>query len=178
MAGELIATRYARALFDLAEGADKAQEYLDRLQEINQVFNDESIAKVLRSPVVSADLKAEVLRTLGKQTGVDLAVAHFLDIVAEGNRVALLPIIADRLKALIYDSTGTQEAKIVTAVEISDSDLSEIKTKLDQISGKNTIVSKEIDPSILGGFVIHIENSVLDMSLKSKLDAITQTAVS
>ncbi len=178
MAGELIATRYARALFDLAESLDKAQAYLQQLNEINQVFDDEAIERVLKSPVVGSDLKKDVLTALGRQVDVDQVLEHFLDIIAEANRVALLPMVATQLKTLIYEKTGTQEATIVTALELNQADLADIKAKLDEITGKNTLVTKEIDATILGGFVIRIENSVLDMSLKSKLDAITQTAAS
>ena len=177
MRGESIAKRYASALYDLCDSdIEKAATYADQLDSLCQIFDDVSVSKVLTSPVVAIELKQEVLSVLAKQLGSDLVVEHFLKEVARAQRVAILPAIAKSFRKQIYNATGTLEAEVVTAVDLSEQDLVSITEKLTSLFAKKIILQKRLDKSILGGFVIRVDNSVIDMSLKSKLDQLTQVA--
>jgi len=176
MNGEKIAKRYASALFDLSDGdINKTHEYLEKLEAISSVFDYPDIRKVLNSPVVNASIKADVLLKLIEQTSPDQTLNQFLIEVARGQRVAIVPAIARMLRKIINDKIGVVEAEAVTVVELNEDDRQAIRQQLKSMTGKKVRLSSKIDASILGGFVIRIENSVLDMSLKSKLDALTQS---
>ncbi|MFW7378300.1 MAG: ATP synthase F1 subunit delta [Oligoflexus sp.] len=179
MNGEKIAKRYASALFDLCDGdMNKAQEYLVKLEAISAVFDYQDIRKVLNSPVVNPSIKAEVLKKLIEHAVVDQTLNHFLVEVAKAQRVPMIPTMAHMFRKIINEKMGVVEAEAVTVVELSEDDRQAIRQRLETMTSKKVRLSSKIDPSILGGFVIRIENSVLDMSLKSKLDAMTQSVVS
>jgi F-type H+-transporting ATPase subunit delta len=178
MNGERIAKRYAEALYELCDGShEQTQNYLAKLQSIVSVFDDADIKRVLNSPVVSADLKKEVLNELAEQVGSDQLLKAFLSEIARANRVALLPGMVTALKNLINQKLGIVEAQAVTVVDLEEEDAHVIRQKLEKLTGKKVYLTSRVDQSILGGFVIRFGNNVLDMSLKSKLDAMTQAAV-
>lgn len=177
MKGEKIAKRYATALFDLCDNdINKAQEYLVKLEAIAAVFDYTDIRKVLNSPVVNPSVKAEVLKKLIENNNLDQYLSQFLSEVARAHRVPLIPSIAHSFRKQINEQMGVVEAEVATVVELADEDRNSIQQRLEAIVGKKVRLSSKVERSILGGFIIRIENSIFDMSLKSKLDALTQSA--
>ena len=179
MSKEKIAKRYAQALLDLCEGdLSTAKRYHLELTEISSVFNSPDIKKVLQSPAVSKEIKSAVLKNLSNQIKADAPVALFLEAVARANRVGLIPEITQGLNNKINEAEGVAEAEIATVVDLSPADIDSVKTKLEPLIGKKLILKPVVDKSILGGFVVRVGTNVLDMSLKSKLNEMTKTALS
>jgi len=179
MSKERIAKRYAQALIDLCEGdLSKAKGYHQQLSEISSVFSSANIKKVLQSPVVSKEVKTAVLKNMSEQIKADAPVRLFLEAVAKANRVGLIPEITKGLGNKINEVEGIAEAEIATVVDLSPSDLDSVRTKLEPLIGKKLILKPVVDKSILGGFVVRVGTNVLDMSLKTKLNAMTKTALS
>lgn len=179
MSKERIAKRYAQALVDLCnEDLAKAKTYHQQLSEISTVFEVPEIKKVLQSPVVNKEVKLSVLKNLSEQINADKSVSLFLEAVAKGNRVGLIPDITQALNNKINEAEGVAVAQISAVVELSPADLDNVRTKLEPLIGKKLILKPEVDKSILGGFVVRVGTDVLDMSLKTKLNAMTKTALS
>jgi ATP synthase F1 delta subunit len=178
MKGERIAKRYAAALFDLCEGnIETARRYRNQLEAVATLYDYDDIRRVLMSPVVSSDLKSDVLENAVSQVEADDLLKAFLREVANANRVDLLPQLVRSYHRLLNEKTGVAEAEAVTVVELNDDDQAVICEKLQKLIGKTIELRTKVDQSILGGFVIKLENNVIDMSLKSKLDALTKSAV-
>lgn len=178
MSAELIAKRYARALKEIASGdLEKAKGYLDALELVVEIFDDKEIAKVLKSPVVPAELKIDVLTAAVSQVSDDKTLRAFVEVVGGAGRAALVPLMVKELEKAIHEEEGLLDAELTTVVELTSDDLAAVKEKIEKIVGKSVILTQKVDSSILGGFVARFGNNVLDMSLKSKLGAMTQTAV-
>ncbi|SME91141.1 ATP synthase F1 subunit delta [Pseudobacteriovorax antillogorgiicola] len=178
MSAERVAKRYAKALFDLCEGdLAKAKIYREAFGAISEIFEHEDIRKVLASPVVNSELKRKVLKDVAEQIEADRLLSLFLDSIAEANRVGVIPEISKSLHKMILKQEGIVEAEVLTVFELDDESLSSVKTSLEDLTKTKVQLFNKVDKSILGGFVVRIENSVLDMSLKTKLDAMTQSAV-
>lgn len=178
MAAEKIANRYATALLDLCEGnLDLAKTYRDAFKAIAEIFENEDIRSVLTNPVVNSQIKSDVLKEVAVQIKADKLLSMFLEAVADANRVGIIPAIYTSLHKLILKAEGTVEADISTVFPLDDENLNTVKGSLESMTSQKVIISNSIDKSILGGFVVRVGNSVLDMSLKTKLDAMTQSAV-
>jgi F-type H+-transporting ATPase subunit delta len=177
MSAELIAKRYAKALKEVADGdLDKIKSFLESLKSITVLFEDINVAKVLMSPVVPISLKVDVLKFAAEQVNCAKEVVLFLELVGRAGRASIIPVIVSELEKLVYLDEGLVEAELITVIELSDDDLESVKTKIEEIVGKSVILKQKVDQSILGGFVARFGNNVLDMSLKSKLRAMSQTA--
>lgn len=179
MSKERIAKRYAQALLDLCEGdLSQARAYYDQIAAVASVFELPELRKLLQSPVVSKDVKSAALKNMSEQLKADRLASLFLDAIADANRVGLIPDIAKALKAKINEADGVAEAEISTVIDLTPSDLEAVRSKLEPLIGKKLILNPTVDKSILGGFVVRVGTNVLDMSLKTKLNAMTKTALS
>ena len=179
MSAEKIAKRYASALMTLSNG-DRALQtrFEEQLAAIKELFNDKEITKVIASPIVNPELLKSVFDNVSNQVQATDALKQFLRILVENRRTAILPEIADAFHKLYLEAQGQIEAKVITAVALEPKELQDIQSKVEGMLGKRVILSTEIDKSILGGFVIKIDNSLIDMSLRTKLDNMTKFAVS
>ena len=173
-----IAKRYGRALFNLTKGdLVKAKRQLEALTVIRGLFETGDAGKVLGSPVMPPDLKRALLDYGLAQANADDDVRHFVATVAEAGRAALLPQIQEALADLIDEAEGVARASVTSAVALRADEMDEISSVLGKMLKKHVTVKPSVDASLLGGFVAHIGNYRIDMSLKTKLEGIAQSAV-
>jgi F-type H+-transporting ATPase subunit delta len=173
-----IARRYARALYKICDSnLEKAKKDLESLKTLRVLFDDKDAGKILRSPVMPPDLKKTLLHY-----GLEKAVAgedlkNFVDTLVSAGRVALLPQMIDAYGDLINEAEGKALAVVTSAVPLAQDDQDSIASRLAQILGKSIVLESKVDPSLLGGFVAKVGNYRIDMSLKTKLDGLAQSAV-
>jgi ATP synthase F1 delta subunit len=179
MSSDKVATRYAAALMDLTKNDVALQSQIDeQLTAFLDLFNDKEVKKVIASPIVSPDLLTAVFANVTGQLKSPEVLKQFVRVLIETRRTALLPAIKEAFHKQLLTAQGSVEATVVTAVALDQSELDGIKAKLEGLLSKKILLSTQIDKSILGGFVIKIDNSLIDMSLKTKLDNMTKFAVS
>jgi F-type H+-transporting ATPase subunit delta len=87
----------------------------------------------------------------------------------EKDRLFLIDSIIERFKRLIDNKNGVRRAKIITAFELSDTQLNQINDKLSNLTKTEVVGDNIIDKSILGGFIAKFDDQMLDMSTKGKL---------
>lgn len=173
-----IARRYARALYKICDSnLEKAKKDLESLKTLTVLFDDKDAGKILRSPVMPPDLKKTLLHY-----GLEKAVAgddlkRFIDTLVSAGRVALLPRIIFAFEDLINDAQGKAVGEVTSATAIEAEDQKNIASLLGEILGKSIILENKVDPSLLGGFIAKVGNYRIDMSLKTKLDGLAQSAV-
>lgn len=179
MSSPRIATRYAKALLKLSNGDPaKVKKYLSTLAVTNELFTQKESGRIMRSPVMPADLKQSLLNYALKQadaSGGELAL--FLTAVVEAGRISMLPEIYSAYSALIDAAEGKAEAEVISAVTLSDEDVKSIEATLSKILHKKVTVNATVDATVLGGFVARIGNYLVDLSLKTKLDELAKSAV-
>ena len=94
---------------------------------------------------------------------------NFLRLMIEKDRLFLIDNIIERFKKLIDKKNGVRRAKIITAFELSDTQLNQINDKLSNLTKTEVVGDNIIDKSILGGFIAKFDDQMLDMSTKGKL---------
>ena len=173
-----IAKRYAKALFNLsATDLPKAKRQLASLLVVKELFLVRDSGKVLVSPVMPPDLKKSLLDYGLEKAQADQEVRHLVDAVIYGGRVKFLPKIADSFAELIDEAEGIARANVIGAVKLSTEELEEIAKILGKLLKKNVTLTTSVDPSLLGGIVASVGNFRIDMSLKTKLEGLSQSAV-
>lgn len=173
-----VARRYAKALIKLGEaGQSNAKANLETFSAISELFENTESRRVLLSPVMPVDLKQSLLK-YGLQQGLaSPELTALIEIMIEAGRIADIPKVAEEYRRYLDELQGVVKADLVTAVELSAEERAEMAKELSALINKKVEVDPKVDPSILGGFVAKIGNYRIDLSLKSKLEALSQNAV-
>jgi len=174
-----IAARYAKALFKLANGdLAKAKKQAETLRILNELFEYPESNRILRSPVMPATLKKNILDYGLSQAQASEAVSHLIGTIVEVGRVPLIPAIIGAYDDLLDAAEGVARAEVASALPLPSEDLEAISGTLSRILGRQRVEIKQVvEPALLGGFVARVGNYRIDMSLKTKLDGLSQRAV-
>jgi F-type H+-transporting ATPase subunit delta len=166
---EEIATVYARSLFEVAKEQDKLDTVRDEIGEFADALNgSRELQMFLFSPYFSTQEKSD---GLGKAvSGADETTTNFLELLVEKHR---MPVIF-RIRA-IFDALWEEENKllpvsITSAVELDEAVVKQLVDRIAEQTDRKVEVTSEVDPDILGGIVVQVGNSVLDASVRNRLE--------
>lgn len=175
---QYIAGVYAKSLIDAAEKVSKSDEVL---QELDSFVNDvlkgvPTLELALTSPRLSADEKNRLIdAAIGRQANPLLV--NFLKVVNAHGRLDCLAAINARAKEMLNELRGRVDAEVIVAEEISEDQQSQIADRLRGLLGKEVILDVRTDPSILGGMIVKVGDTVYDASLANRLEQVRQTAL-
>ena len=159
--------RYSDAIFEIASQDDNLSEWGDFLNELSEIFKDRKIQKFFLDPKINNNDKVALISESNIQT--DQKKINFLKLMIEKNKLFLIDSIYDRYKKLIDLNNGVKRAEIITAFELSETQLNQINDKLSNMTKTKVIGNNVIDKTILGGFIAKFDDQMLDMSTKGKL---------
>jgi len=168
-----MAGRYATALFELAlEGGalDAVAADLDRFNAL--VGESADLARLVRSPVFSAEEQVEARGAVLDSAGIGGLAAQFLKLVASNRRLFAVRDMIKAYRALLASHKGEVTAEVTLADRPSDSQLAAIKDALAAVTKKDVKVDLKIDPGIIGGLIVKLGSRMVDNSLRTKLNAI------
>ena len=171
------ATRYARALFDtvLAEGLDLQQTQTDLGEFARLVAGNDALQRVLTNPAIPVVRKRAVIEQLIARASLQPVVAKLLLMLAERDRLVILPDVADVFDARLMEHQNVVRASIVTAVALPTDRVSALAAGLTRATGRNVLVETQVDPAIIGGAVARIGGTVYDGSITRQLERIRET---
>ncbi len=164
-----IASRYAKSLFDLATEQNQLdavnEDFSDLLLSINQ---SPELTNLLKSPIVSLDKKEAVLQ---QAFGKDMNAISwaFIKIVLRKRRENQLPAIAEYFGILYKQKNGIATAQLITAIELSPELVQTITDKLVAETGKKISLTQKIDPKIIGGYIVNLEDRQIDASVATQI---------
>jgi F-type H+-transporting ATPase subunit delta len=168
-----MAGRYATALFDLAQetnAIDAAKADLERFDAL--VAESADLARLVRSPVFSADEQQQALSAVLDRAGIGGLAAKFLKLVASNRRLFAVRDMVRGYRELVAQHKGEATAEITVAEPLKDEHLAALKSALKAVSGKDVDLAIKIDPAIIGGLVVKLGSRMVDTSLRTKLNAI------
>jgi F-type H+-transporting ATPase subunit delta len=178
LSGNIVARRYAKALFTVGQkqGAAELETYGTQLAELAGALADSPEAmRFFHNPVFSVEEKKAVLKQITDKLGATQALVNFVSLLADKSRLDSLPEIAGDFKAMLDELNGIVSGRLVTAVALSDTRKVELKERLEKQTGKKLVLDFGTDADILGGVVLQIGDSVLDASLRAQLNILKET---
>lgn len=172
MAYSRAASRYVKSLLDLAIERNVLDEVHNDMLLFNKVVEENhAFELLLKNPIIKHDKKRDILEALFKSKVNGLTMAFF-DIITRKNREPLLPGIAREFHNAYNAHKGIGKATITTAVPLDAAMRAEFESIVKKISTtKQVELIEKVDPSMIGGFVLHTGDRQIDASMKNKLNA-------
>lgn len=166
---EEIAQVYARALFEVAKEQGKLDLVREQLGEFAQALDENGDLRVFFfSPYFSTEEKKDGLhRAL---VDADPAIVNFLETLLERHRMPVIFRIRDQYARLWDEENRLLPVEVTSAVDLDDATVKSIGERIGQQTGQRVELTSRVDPSILGGIVLRVGNSILDASIKHRLD--------
>ncbi len=172
------ARRYAKALADLATRDGKVAETGEELRAHRDLFDSDANLKfMLLNPSVDQEVKSRVVTAILDRTQPSPLVRHFLLLLLQNDRLQILDAIEARYERLANDYLGRITAQVITAMELDDDQYASIEQKVAAATQKTVMLEKQIDPSILGGVIVKIDHTVLDGSLRGRMQRLRREIV-
>ena len=168
-----MAGRYATALFELAleaNAVDAVKSDLDRFDAL--LTESADLARLVRSPVFTAEEQVRALRPVLNWAGLSGLSAQFLLTVASNRRLFAVRDMIRAYGLLVARHRGEVSAQVTLAQPPRPEHLAAIKEALDAVTKKNVQVDVQVDPSIIGGLVVKLGSRMVDTSLRTRLNMI------
>ena len=165
-----LARPYANAAFDLAKASDRIAEWGRTLGLLAQACATAEVELLITSPVMGSFQKAHHLIELFEPGDLNEEMRRFVNVLAENQRLELLPEISVLFEQLQAEEQQTMEVTVTTAVSLNEAEQSNFLSALTQRFKREIELSTEVDPNVLGGALIRAEDTVLDGTVRGKLE--------
>ena len=167
----LIAKRYSDALLSLV------QEWNRNIADINlqlksisdDIKSSADLTVFMENPVISAEDKKEVMTKLlnGK---VDEVLVNFIKLLIDKDRFSALEEISEIFDSMVAEINNVKKVNVVSAIELNEGLRGRLVEKLSSKLNKKVELVTEVNPEIIAGLIIKIDDNVIDMSLRNKFE--------
>ena len=174
MKESLAGNRYAKSLIGLSiEKKELDTVYNDMVLISETVENSKDLDLLLKSPVVKTDKKQEILTSIfGKNTSK--LTKQFLLLISSRNREAIIGDIASAFIGQYKVIKKIIVAEVTSAIKLEDAQKKKILQLLNTDEHSSVEVVEKINPEIIGGFIVRVEDKQIDASISRKLDNLKQ----
>jgi F-type H+-transporting ATPase subunit delta len=172
MTNSTAATRYARALLDVAvrEKADVDQIEGELASLVDLFAQYPALERVFLNPVVPAPRKRAAMEALTARAGVLPILAKLLGLLAERDRLVLVPGLLAAFRDRLLDYRNVVRAEVTTTTPLAPERAKSIEASLARLTGRTIALSTKVDPTIIGGVVTRIGSTVYDASITRHLE--------
>jgi F-type H+-transporting ATPase subunit delta len=166
---EEIAQVYARSLFEVATERDQLDDVRDQLGQFADALHDSrELQTFFFSPYFSTEEKKQ---GLGKAVvDADPTVRNFLELLVENHRMPAIFRVRRELDRLWQETHQLLPVQITSAVELDEGVVKRIGDEIGRQTGRTVELTATVDPEVIGGIVLRVGNSILDASIRTRLE--------
>jgi len=170
------ARRYASSLFDVARKSGKEDLVGTQLAELSQLIAGHAdLRATLESPAIPISVKKNLVTALLKAaTGLSDEVSRTLQLLADRDRLAMLPDLVTAYNDRLMTERNVVPAEVVTAVPLSADHRTALTTALGKAAGGQITLTERVDPGIVGGVVAKVGSVVFDGSVVRQLERLRE----
>jgi F-type H+-transporting ATPase subunit delta len=175
------ATRYARALFDVtvAEGKDLVATNAELSNFARLMAEQSMLGRVLTNPAIPAARKRAVVEQVLALAGtLQPAVSKVLLLLADRDRLALIPDVASAFESRLMDHQRVIRAEVITALDLPADRLAALQQSLAKATGRDVRLASRADADLIGGAIARIGSTVYDGSISRQLQRIKDVLTS
>jgi F-type H+-transporting ATPase subunit delta len=175
MIGGSAARRYAKALLLIAQQQGNNDALSAEIDRLAQTYDKNAeLKRALMNPAFSLTQRQAVLDEVSRKLVLSKPVADFARLLLARGRIGQLPLIARHYRTMVDELMGRVRAKVTSATPLDFVTETRIKAALGRTTGKNVILEKQEDPSLLGGVVTQVGDMLYDGSLRTQLEQLRQ----
>jgi len=169
-----VAKRYTKALFELAQErkildkVEKDMEQIGKIIDESQDFRD-----FLTNPLISESTKQKIIREL-LANRIQKVTFQFLELLTEKRRISILPAVVEQFREMLLAYRHILEGELISAVPLEKKQFEAIKKHLEDMLGQTVTLQRKIQPEIIGGFVVRIQDLVIDNSIRLQLNKLRE----
>lgn len=169
----IVVGRYATALLDLAEEKGAIDAVSGDLAKV-EVLASESpdFSRFLASPLIPKPQQTKFMSALAERGEFSALTRNFINVLIANGRLAVLPAAAEQFSALRAVRGGEIAVKVETARAMSDEQKEGVQAKMSAALGRTVRLETAVDPSIIGGMVITVGSTMIDDSVRRKLESL------
>ncbi len=165
-----VAKRYAKAFLHEKMGTDDIDRLTGEIQLLVTTLATEKETEVFFiSPVYSRDLKIKIVNDICKKFGFSSHTVSLLEILINNDRINILAAVFEELRDVSDKIHGRVRVKLTTADEPSPPMIEKLTEKISGYFGQSAILERNVDSSIIGGFIFEGEGQYIDMSVLGQL---------
>jgi len=164
---EVAAKRYAQAAFDIARQRDELDRWVEDLQAVADLVAQPGVVDILASSRVPFEDKERLLSSgLAEVSPLALNLARLL---VQKGRIALAQQVREEYQRLLDEHRGMAHAVVLTAVPLSQEEERAVGQRLRELTGKEIVLERQVDPGIMGGLVARVGDRLIDGSTRTRL---------
>ncbi|MFN3560329.1 MAG: F0F1 ATP synthase subunit delta [Chloroherpetonaceae bacterium] len=170
----LVGRRYAIALYEIAKAQNKVSDFAKDCNLIASTLkNSKELLNAVKSPIINQEKKTTLLKAVfsGK---VGKPLEDALMLLVKKGRASIIPDVMKAFEDILDEQSGIVLAQVESVVWLSEPEKQAIAQKLEAVSGKKIRIENKINPSLIGGFTARIGDTVIDGSVKHKLERLKE----
>lgn len=170
----LVGRRYATALYDIAKAQNKIADFAKDCDFVSTTLKaSKELLNAVKSPVINQEKKVALLKAVfsGK---VSKQIEDALALLVQKGRAPIIPDVMKEFQAILDEQSGVVIARVESAIALDESEKQAIAQKLEAISGKKIRIENKVNPSLIGGLTARIGDTVIDGSVKHKLERLKE----
>ncbi|NNC54878.1 MAG: F0F1 ATP synthase subunit delta [Pseudomonadales bacterium] len=168
-----IARPYAKAAFTAASDSNALTQWESELATLAALARHPKVAQMIGSPTITSEARAQELATLAGD--LTSPMKNFLHVLADNNRLALLPAVAEQFAEYKAEREKRIAVEINSAFEVDDQTSERLSQALKKKLDRDVDVAVALDKSLIGGVVIRAGDIVIDSSVKGRLAKLAET---
>ena len=165
----VVADRYAQALFEVGEETQTTSELYQELKQLVDILNEnKDLYNFLKSPLIGREDKKNVMKNIFENQ-LSKNMNNFLKIVIDKDRISTIGNIQESYKNLLNDKNNILEGTVITAVGLNEKEIKDLEKNLSTKYNKNVTLTNVVDETILGGVLVKLGNEEIDGTVKTRL---------
>jgi F-type H+-transporting ATPase subunit delta len=174
---EEIAQVYARSLFEVAKEQSKLDVVKEQLGQFADALDgNRELSTFFFAPYFSTQEKEDGLGRL--LDGADPVVENFLKLLIENHRVPVIFRVRREFEALYDQENKLLPVTITSAVQLDEATVKSIGDAIGRQTGQQVELTANVDPDVLGGLIVRVGNSILDASIRNRLENLRRSVAS
>jgi F-type H+-transporting ATPase subunit delta len=168
-----VASRYARAIFDLVLESDEVAELENNVDSLSEALgNSQELRDLIASPLYTRDDQKAAIVAIGTKMKLLANLTNTLALMASKRRLFVMDSFLRQLKILIAEHKGEITADVVSAKSLTQGQSDKLAKAIKDSVGKEIKINASVDESIIGGIVIKVGSKMIDTSIRSKLNSL------
>jgi F-type H+-transporting ATPase subunit delta len=168
------AARYGKALFEAGVESNELDVFLEQLKDVSSIITgNKELMEIFSHPEIRYEEKKKIISNIFDNR-VQTEIVKLLWLLVEHEKINEIKSVYNEFKKLAYDYKGMKIAYVKTAVPMTEEEVEILGQKLSAKYNKQIEIEQEVDPSVIGGVFLKVEDEVTDGTVRGRLEAMSK----